>query len=79
VSTLNFTDTETVAVLEGPYDFLTWLTMNEIAEPACAVIILHSVALKRRALELIQEHSFSEVLLFLDNDPPQAVQHRRTS
>jgi hypothetical protein len=63
------TDTSTIAVFEGPYDFLTWLTLHEMGEPDCAVIVLHSVALKRRALELIQARPFSEVLFFLDHDP----------
>ena len=68
ISTINFTDRSTVAVFEGAFDFLTWLTMRDLVEPDCAVIILHSVALRRRALTAITEHGFGRVLLFLDHD-----------
>jgi 5S rRNA maturation endonuclease (ribonuclease M5) len=47
---------------------LSWLSDRELAEPDCGVIILHSVALKRRALDAISAHGFGRVLLFLDHD-----------
>lgn len=68
ISTINFTDKGTVAVFEGPYDFLSWLSMRELSEPDCGVIILHAVSLKSRALSAIIDHGFGRVLLFLDHD-----------
>jgi hypothetical protein len=68
ISSINFTDRSTVAVFEGAFDFLTWLTVRDLVEPDCAVIILHSVALRRRALTAITEYGFGRVLLYLDHD-----------
>jgi hypothetical protein len=68
ISRIIFTDRSTVAVFEGPFDFLSWLSMRELVEPDCAVIVLHSVSLKRRALAAITEHGFGRVLLYLDHD-----------
>ena len=68
ISVLNFTDKGTVAVFEGPYDFLTWLAMRDIEEPDCGVVILHSVSLRRRAITAIREHGFGRVVLYLDHD-----------
>ena len=68
ISSIRFADKGTVAVFEGAYDFLSWLAMRELVEPDCAVIILHSVSLKRRALDAINEHGFGRVLLYLDHD-----------
>lgn len=68
ISKIAFADKGTVAVFEGPFDFLSWLCMRELVEPDCAVIILHSVALRRRALAAINEHGFGRVALYLDHD-----------
>lgn len=68
ISRIAFADKGTVAVFEGPFDFMSWLTMRELAEPDCAVIILHSVALRRRALDAINEHGFGRIALYLDHD-----------
>lgn len=68
ISSIEFADKGTVAVFEGPYDFLSWLSMRELVEPDCAVIVLHSVSLKRRALDAITKHGFGHVLLYLDHD-----------
>jgi Toprim-like/CHC2 zinc finger len=67
-SKLNFTDRGTVAVFEGAFDYLTWLTMRGLTEPDCAVIVLHSIVFKRAALDAITEQGFGRVLLFLDHD-----------
>ena len=55
-------------VFEGPFDFLSWLSMRELVEPNCAVIILHSVSLKRRALAAITE--LAPDLMLLDIQMP---------
>ena len=68
ITTLNFTDKGTVAVFEGPFDFMSWLAMREMVEPDCGVVILHSVALRRRALTAIADHGFGRVALYLDRD-----------
>ncbi|MBL8564336.1 MAG: toprim domain-containing protein [Hyphomicrobiaceae bacterium] len=68
ISTINFADKGTVAVFEGPYDFLSWLAMRELTEPDCAVIILHSLSLKARAFHAINTHGFGRIVLYLDRD-----------
>ena len=68
ITTINFADKGTVAVFEGPYDFLSWLAMRELVEPECGVLILHSASLKKRALDTINRHGFGRVLLYLDHD-----------
>lgn len=68
ISTINFTDKSTVVMFEGPYDFLSWLAMRELTEPDCGVIILHSLSLKARAFQAINEHGFGRVQLYLDRD-----------
>ena len=68
ITTLNFTDKGTVAVFEGPFDFLSWLSMRELVEPDCGVVILHSAALRRRAVTAISDHGFGRVSLYLDRD-----------
>ena len=68
ITILNFADKGTVAVFEGPYDFLSWLAMRDLSEPDCGVVILHSVALRGRALKAITEHGYGRVALYLDRD-----------
>lgn len=68
ISSIAFADKGTVAVFEGAFDYLTWLTMRQIVEPDCGVIILHSVALRRRALKAITDHGFGRIVLYLDHD-----------
>ncbi len=68
ITTINFTDKGTVAVFEGPYDFLSWLAMRDLVEPDCGVVILHAVSLRQRALKAISEHGFGRVALYLDRD-----------
>lgn len=68
ISKLAFAGKGTVAVFEGAFDFLSWLAWRGIEEPDCAVIVMHSTALRRRALDAITEHGFGRVLLYLDSD-----------
>lgn len=68
ITRIGFADKSTVAVFEGAFDFLTWLAMRELEEPDCAVIVLHSTSLRRRALDAITEHGFGRIMLYLDQD-----------
>ena len=68
ISCIGFADKGTVAVFEGAFDYLTWLSMRELVEPDCGVVILHSVALRRRALKAITDHGFGRIVLYLDHD-----------
>ena len=68
VSALNFADKGTVAVFEGQFDFLSWLSWRGLNEPDCGVIVLNSVALRKRAVARIREHGFGRVMLYLDRD-----------
>ena len=42
--------------------------MRGIEEPDCGIVILHSVALRRRAIDAIRAHGFGRVVLYLDRD-----------
>ena len=42
--------------------------MRSLVEPDCSVVILHSMALRRRAVMAIAEHGFGRVHLYLDRD-----------
>lgn len=68
VSALNFADKGTVAVFEGVFDFQSWLSWRGLNEPDCGVIVLNSVALRKRAVARIREHGFGRVMLYLDRD-----------
>ena len=68
ITTINFADKGTVAVFEGPFDFLSWLCLRDLVEPDCGVIILHSAALRRRGLTAITDHGFGRVALYMDRD-----------
>lgn len=54
-----------LAVFEGYFNYLSWLTDNPFATDS--VLVLNSVALLEAGLK--KAEPFSEVFLFLDNDP----------
>ena len=55
-------------MFEGFIDFLTYLTVKGLDEPEGSVLVLNSGNLKARALPTIQDNSYREIRLFLDND-----------
>ncbi|WP_187270032.1 toprim domain-containing protein [Pontibacter qinzhouensis] len=57
---------KTVCVLEGFLDFLSLLELKHQVQPSTNFIILNSVALAGRSLELLDRHK--EIYLFLDRD-----------
>lgn len=56
-------------VFEGFMDFLTYLTIKGLDEAPGTVIVLNSGNLRDRALLHMRDERFTEVQLFLDNDP----------
>ncbi|TXK45373.1 DNA primase [Pontibacter qinzhouensis] len=57
---------KSVCLLEGFLDFLSLLELKHRLQPSSNFIILNSVALAARSLELLEKHR--EVYLFLDRD-----------
>jgi len=68
ISTLNLENNKSLSIFEGFMNFLAFLSHNGITEFQNSVIILNSVNLKDRALEVITGYEFSKIYLFLDND-----------
>ncbi|MGZ4044035.1 MAG: toprim domain-containing protein, partial [Bacteroidia bacterium] len=68
ISTLNLENNKSLSIFEGFMNFLAFLSHNGITEFQNSVIILNSVNLKDRALEVISGYEFSKIYLFLDND-----------
>jgi len=59
----------TLLVFEGFMDFLTYMTIKNLDEVPGSVIVLNSGNLRDRAIPYIEDEQFSEIQLFLDNDP----------
>lgn len=68
ISTLNLENNKSLSIFEGFMNFLAFLSHNGITDFQNSVIILNSVNLKDRALEVISGYEFSKIYLFLDND-----------
>lgn len=68
ISSLNLENNKSLSIFEGFMNFLAFLSHNDIREFQNSVIILNSVNLKDRALEVISGYAFSKIYLFLDND-----------
>lgn len=68
ISTLNLENNKSLSIFEGFMNFMAFLSHNGITEFQNSAIILNSVNLKDRALEVIGGYDFSKIYLFLDND-----------
>lgn len=68
ISSLNLGNGKSLSIFEGFMNFLAFLSHRGITDFQNAVIILNSVNLKDRALEVIAGYEFSKIYLFLDND-----------
>jgi hypothetical protein len=62
----NHNGTQAVCVIEGFMDFLSLLELKQLRRPETDVIILNSVALIGRSIEILK--SYKDVFLFLNND-----------
>ena len=58
---------DTVIVLEGFFDYLSWMSWNRIDVPGMDAVILNSTAQAPKAMDFILGHD--KVWLMLDNDP----------
>lgn len=68
ISALNLENNKSLSIFEGFMNFLAFLSHQGITDFQNSVIILNSVNLKGRALEIISGYEFSKIYLFLDND-----------
>lgn len=68
VTSINIHSGGSVAVFEGFTDFLSFLTDRNITELQNSVIVLNSVSAYKQCQQLLQQHTFSKVYFFLDND-----------
>ena len=68
ISTINLRKGEAIYIFEGWMDFLSYLTLHDLKDFKNAALILHSTALRKRAVELIKENGIKRANLFLDND-----------
>jgi hypothetical protein len=68
ISTLNLKNGKSLSIFEGFMNFLAFLSYRHITDFQNSVIILNSVNLKDRALEVIAGYDFSKIYLFLDHD-----------
>lgn len=59
----------TVSIFEGFIDFLSLLTILKKDTLKSDVIILHSVAIVKRAKPIIDSNKYQKIYAFLDNDP----------
>lgn len=68
LSIINIWNNKTVSIFEWFMDFLAFLSKNKITNFENSAIILNSVNLRKQALKIISDFSFTKVYLFLDND-----------
>ena len=68
ISHLPNTENGVVAVFEGFFDFLAFMTHHGYTECPYGVIVLNSTALKAKAAAEILKARYKEVRLYLDND-----------
>ena len=57
---------QSVAVFEGFFDFLSWLVMQNTIKPTCDVVVLNSIVNLDRAIPYLQNHQ--TINCFLDRD-----------
>ncbi len=68
IATLNLENNKSLSIFEGFMDFLASLSHQGITKFQNSAIILNTINLREKALEVINQYNFSKVYLFLDND-----------
>lgn len=63
------TNFEQVDVFEGFFDFLSFLVLAKQKTPKSNVIVLNSLSMTQRAINIIHQEHYSSIRLWLDNDP----------
>ena len=58
ISTINLRKGEAIYIFEGWMDFLSYLTLHDLKDFKNAALILHSTALRKRAVELIKAKQY---------------------
>ena len=57
---------ESVAIFEGFFDFMSWLVFQNTEKPSCDVVVLNSVNNLEKAIDYVNRHS--SILCFTDRD-----------
>ena len=68
ISTVNLQEGNGIYIFEGWMDFLSFLAHHDSTDYKGTSLILHSTALRKRAIELIKTNKTKRITLFLDND-----------
>ena len=68
ISTVNLQEGNGIYIFEGWMDFLSFLSHHDSTDYKGTSLILHSTALRKRAIELIKTNKTKRITLFLDND-----------
>jgi 5S rRNA maturation endonuclease (ribonuclease M5) len=68
ISYIPGTNQKSIAVFEGFIDFLTILTIKDVAVLPVDVIVLNMVNMRRRAIDFIKQANYQQVFTFFDND-----------
>lgn len=70
ITTINLQEGTNLLVFEGFIDFLSCLTYYGITDFKQSAIILNTVSLRKKALEIMQQINFKKIYFYLDNDEP---------
>lgn len=68
ISTINVEGNENVLIFEGFIDFLSYVSYRNHLPENEGMLILHSTALRRQAVNYLQDKNIKSVKLYLDND-----------
>lgn len=68
ITTINLQPNKRIAVFESALDFWAYLTHYGIEDYQSSAIILNSVSLRYKVLDIVEEYSPEALYLFLDND-----------
>jgi hypothetical protein len=68
ITTINLQSQQKMAVFESALDFWSYLSHYGIEDYQSSAVILNSVSLKNKVLDIVTKYQPSELYLFLDND-----------
>lgn len=68
ITSINIQENNKIALFEGFFDFLSFLTDYNITDFKSSAIILNSTSMESKAQELLKSNNFETAYFFLDND-----------
>ncbi len=68
ITSINIQPNQKIAIFEGFFDFLSYLTDHQITDFQSSAIILNSTILENKAREILTSTNFEKAYFFLDND-----------